>query len=599
VPPQVLARPSYVKARGVLDGVDLFDAPFFDIPPREAEMLDPQHRLFLESAFHALESAGYDPARFPGAIGVYAGVSANMYVLRNVLASAGALQAGGENQAMLGGDKDFLATRLSYKLNLRGPSFTVQTACSTSLVATHLACRALLGRECDMALAGGVSATVPQVTGYHYQEGGISSPDGHCRAFDAQARGTVGGSGVGVVVLKRLSDALAAGDTIHAVIRGTAINNDGSRKVGYTAPGVDGQAGVIAAAQALAGVSPDEIGYVEAHGTGTPLGDPIEIAALTRAFRAGTERAGFCAIGSVKTNLGHLDAAAGIAGLIKTTLVLERGEIPPSLHFQEPNPRIDFASSPFFVNAGLRPWTSEGGPRFAGVSSFGIGGTNAHAVLESAPAAVASGDSRPFQLLVLSARSGDALEAATGNLAAHLRRHPAVPLADAAYTLQVGRRLLGHRRVLVARDAADAAAALFSRDPERLLTRPWDGSRRPVVFLFPGQGAQYAGMGRELYEREPAYRAALDACAGILAPHLNGVDLLQTLHPEPDDAGADLRLQETELAQPALFAVEYALARLWMEWGVHPEAMLAHSLGEYVAACLAGVFSLEDALALV
>ncbi len=341
VPAPVLARPSYVKARGMLDGVDLFDAPFFDIPPREAEMMDPQHRLFLESAFHALESAGYDPARFPGAIGVYAGVSANMYVLRNVLASAGALQAGGENQAMLGGDKDFLATRLSYKLNLRGPSFTVQTACSTSLVATHLACRALLGRECDMALAGGVSATVPQVTGYHYQEGGISSPDGHCRAFDAQAQGTVGGSGVGVVVLKRLSDALAAGDTIHAVIRGTAINNDGSRKVGYTAPGVDGQAGVIAAAQALAGVSPDEIGYVEAHGTGTPLGDPIEIAALTRAFRAGTERTGFCAIGSVKTNLGHLDAAAGIAGLIKTTLVLKRGEIPPSLHFQEPNPRID------------------------------------------------------------------------------------------------------------------------------------------------------------------------------------------------------------------------------------------------------------------
>ena len=599
VPPQLLTRPNYVKARGVLDGIDLFDAPFFDIPPREAEMMDPQHRLFLETAFHALENAGYDPARYPGAIGVYAGVSANMYVLRNVLASAGALQAGGENQAMLGGDKDFLATRLSYKLNLRGPSFTVQTACSTSLVATHLACRALLGRECDMALAGGVSATVPQVTGYNYQEGGISSPDGHCRAFDAQAQGTVGGSGVGAVVLKRLSDALAAGDTIHAVIRGTAINNDGSQKVGYTAPGVDGQAGVIAAAQALAGVSPDEIGYVEAHGTGTPLGDPIEIAALTRAFRAGTERTGFCAIGSVKTNLGHLDAAAGITGLIKTTLVLERGEIPPSLHFREPNPRIDFASSPFFVNAGLRPWGGDGAARYAGVSSFGIGGTNAHAVLESAPVPVPSGDSRPFQLLVLSARTNDALEAATDNLAAHLRQHPEVPLADAAFTLQTGRRLLAQRRVLVARDAADAAAALAARDPERLLTRPCDGGRRPVVFLFPGQGAQYPGMGRELYEREPAYRAALDACAGILAPHLNGVDLLQTLHPEPDDAGADLRLQETGLAQPALFAVEYALARLWMEWGVHPEAMLGHSLGEYVAACLAGVFSLEDALALV
>jgi len=605
VPPTALNDPDYVKAHGVLDGIDLFDAPFFDMPPREAEMTDPQHRLFLECAFHALESAGYDPAQYPGAIGVYAGVSANLYLLRNVLATPGALQAGGgANQAMLGGDKDFLATRLSYKLNLRGPSFTVQTACSTSLVATHLACRALLGRECDMALAGGVSAMVPQVAGYYYQEGGIVSPDGHCRAFDAQAQGTVGGSGVGVVVLKRLSDALAAGDTVHAVIKGTAINNDGARKVGYTAPGVDGQAGVIAAAQTVAGVSPDEIGYVEAHGTGTPLGDPIEIAALSRVFRAGTagrDRRGFCAIGSIKTNLGHLDAAAGIAGLIKTALVLERGEIPPSLHFRAPNPRIDFASSPFFVNAELRPWPANGEPRRAAVSSFGIGGTNAHAVLEAAPAPVPSGESRPFQLLVLSARSAEALETATGNLAAHLRDHPEVPLADAAFTLQVGRRALAHRRLLVARDAADAAAALAARDPERLLTRAAESGRRPVVFLFPGQGAQHAGMGRELYQREPAYRSALGACAERLAPHLDGLDLRRVLYPEPGAgaADADRRLQQTGLAQPALFAVEYALACLWMEWGVRPEAMLGHSLGEYVAACLAGVLSLEDALTVV
>ncbi|HEX4964285.1 MAG TPA: amino acid adenylation domain-containing protein, partial [Thermoanaerobaculia bacterium] len=599
VPPEALADPAYVKAHGALDGIDLFDASFFDFTPREAEMTDPQHRLFLEQAYHALENAGYDPARYPGAIGVYAGVSANLYVLRNVLATPGALRDGGANQAMLGGEKDFLATRLSYKLNLRGPSFTVQTACSTSLVATHLACRALLGRECDMALAGGVSAAVPQVAGYFYQEGGINSPDGHCRAFDAAAQGTVGGSGVGVVVLKRLSDALAAGDTIHAVIRGTAINNDGSQKVGYTAPGVDGQAAVIAAAQALAGVSPDEIGYVEAHGTGTPLGDPIEIAALTRVFRAGTGRRGFCALGSVKTNLGHLDAAAGIAGLIKTSLVLKREEIPPSLHFREPNPRIDFASSPFFVNAELRPWPAGGEPRRAAVSSFGIGGTNAHAVLEEAPAPATSGESRPLQLLVLSARSGEALEKATANLAAYLAEHPGAPLADAAFTLQVGRRALAHRRVLVARDAADAAAALAGRDPERLLTRTAEGGRRPVVFLFPGQGAQYAGMGRELYEREPDYRAALDACAEILASRLGGLDLRRALHPEPGDAEAGRRLQETGLAQPALFAVEYALARLWMRWGVEPAALLGHSLGEYVAACLAGVFALEDALRLV
>ncbi len=520
VDPRLLDKPHYVKARGMLDGVELFDAPFFDIAPREAEMIDPQHRLFLECAWHALEDAGYDPGRFSGAVGVFAGVSANYYLLRNVLSNPEALRSGGAAQAMLGGDKDFLATRVSYKLNLRGPSFTVQTACSTSLVAIHLACRALLGGECDMALAGGVSATVPQVTGYFYQEGGINSPDGHCRAFDAQAQGTVGGSGVGVVALKRLSDALAAGDHIHAVIRGTAINNDGAVKVGYTAPSVEGQAAVIAAAQAAGGdLRRTTIGYVEAHGTGTPLGDPIEIAALTRVFRAGTDRRGFCAIGSVKTNIGHLDAAAGVAGLIKTVLALEHGEIPPSLHFQEPNPRIDFAASPFFVNAALREWKRGEAPRRAGVSSFGIGGTNAHVVLEEAPAPVPSGSARPWQILALSARSQAALEKVTDNLARHLREHPEISLADAAYTLQVGRKALSHRRVVVARDASGAADALETRDPERALTRA-AGSRRPVAFLFPGQGSQHANMGRGLYETEPAFRSALDTCAAILAPHL-------------------------------------------------------------------------------
>ncbi|HXO41376.1 MAG TPA: amino acid adenylation domain-containing protein, partial [Thermoanaerobaculia bacterium] len=470
IPAEMLARPDYVRARGALDEYDRFDAGFFDVAPSEAEALDPQHRLFLETAWAALESAGCDPARCGGPVGVFAGVSANTYLLSHLLDDPGALAAADASQAMLGGDKDFLATRVSYKLNLHGPSLTVQTACSTSLVAVHLACRSLLGRECDLALAGGVSLTVPQVAGYLYREGGIASPDGHCRAFDAGARGTVSGSGVGVVVLRRLADALAAGDPIRAVVLGTAINNDGAGKVGYTAPAVDGQAEVIAAAQRVAGVAPDDLTYVEAHGTGTPLGDPIEIAALRKAFLAGGargadgtrgERRGFCAIGSVKTNIGHLDAASGVAGLIKTVLALEHREIPPSLHFTVPNPQIDFAASPFYVNAQLAAWPSTGAPRRAGVSSFGIGGTNAHAVLEQAPAAgVPSGPSRPHLLLLLSARSADALETMTDRLAGHLEAHPEISLADVAHTLQLGRRAMPHRRMLVVpATAGDDSAA--------------------------------------------------------------------------------------------------------------------------------------------
>ena len=590
----------YVRAEAVLEDVELFDASFFGFTPREAKTLDPQHRVFLEESWTALENAGYDSETYRGRIGVFAGESLNTYFLHNLYPNQKLLESLGASQVMIANDRDYLATQVSFRMNLTGPSLSIQTACSTSLVAVHLACQSLLNRECDMALAGGVSISVPQGLGGHYQEGGIISPDGHCRAFDAKARGTVKGSGAGVVVLKRLADAINDGDTIHAVIKASAINNDGAMKVGYTAPGVEGQASVIEEALALAAIEPETIGYVEAHGTGTALGDPVEIAALTQAFRTGTDANGFCAIGSVKTNIGHLDAAAGVAGLIKTILALKHGQIPPSLHFEEPNPNIDFANSPFFVNTELRTWREERMPRRAGVSSFGIGGTNAHVVLEEAPAASASAaPSGSPQLLVLSARTQDAAAQASINVAAYLDQHPELDLADVAYTLSAGRRAFEHRVALVCRDRADAIATLRTRDRSRVSFGASQYQKRPVAFMFPGQGAQYVGMGRGLYEREPVFRAELDHCADLLRERL-GIDLREIIYADdlpPSEAAA--RLADTRFAQPALFAVEYALAKLWMAWGVVPRAMIGHSIGEYVAACLAGVFSLEDALRLV
>jgi len=596
---ELLADTSYVRAAGVVEDADRFDAAFFGFNPGEATLTDPQHRVFLECAWEALEDAGYDSERHPGRIGVYAGVGVNTY-LHHAGYDAVSSSAG-RYQAFIGNDKDFVPTRVSYKLNLRGPSIDVQTACSSSLVALHLACQALAAGECDMALVGGVSIRTPQKEGYLWEEGGIPSPDGHCRAFDARAQGTVFGNGAGVVVIKRLDLARADGDRVRAVVKGSAINNDGAAKVGYTAPGLDGQAQVIAAALAAAGVAPETVSYIEAHGTGTALGDPIEVAALTEVF-AGTARHGRCALGSVKTNLGHLDTAAGITGLIKTVLALEHAEIPPTLHFETPNPQIDFARGPFHVNAALVPWPADGGPRRAGVSSFGIGGTNVHVVLEEAPPAEPAAAARPCQLLALSARTPAALEEATARLAAHLRDHPGLPLADVAYTLQVGRRAFPHRRVLVCRETAEAVAALSPVDPERVATAAApvaSMTARPVVFLFSGQGAQHAGMARGLYESEPVFRREVDLCAAALREPL-GRDLRELLFPAPGgEEEAGRALERTELAQPALFTVEYALARLLMEWGVRPDALLGHSVGEYVAACLAGVFALGDALALV
>ncbi|HXO19983.1 MAG TPA: type I polyketide synthase, partial [Thermoanaerobaculia bacterium] len=598
---ELLADPAYVGARSVLDGAELFDAAFFGLSPREAEVIDPQHRLLLECAWEALERAGYDPRRFPGPIGVFAGAGINTYLLSNLQHNSEVMGSAGTFQTMLGSSGDFLATRISYKLGLRGPSLTVQTACSTSLVAVHLAVQSLLNSECDMALAGGVRLLVPRKGGYLHQAGGILSRDGHCRAFDAAATGTIDGEGSGLVVLKRLSDALADGDHIHAVILGSAINNDGSSKMGYTVPSVEGQSEVIAMAQALAGVEAGTIGFVEAHGTGTPLGDPIEVAALTQVFARSGYSAQSCALGSLKSNLGHLDAAAGVASLIKAALAVEHGVIPPSLHFERPNPQIDFASGPFYVPVAAIPWVGEG-PRRAGVSSFGIGGTNAHLVLEEAPAAAPGSASRPLQLLVLSARTRAALEETTRNLAEYLRRHPKLDLADLAdvgYTLQVGRVAFDARRFVVVESTLDAAEVLSALDPKRVLARAREAGERPVFFLFPGQGSQHPGMGADLYRTEPAFREEVDRCAEILLPRL-GLDLRQVLYPEEGDPEAAAKdLKQTALAQPALFVVEYALARLWMEWGIQPEAMLGHSVGEYVAACLSGVFSLADALSLV
>jgi len=599
ISPARLGEPNYVKARGVLAGIELFDAAFFDLTPREAEIIDPQQRLFLECAWEALEDANCDPETYPGAIGLFAGVSADTYFLFNLYANSELQESVGHFQLLLGNHKDSLTTRVSYKLNLTGPSIVVQTACSTSLVAVHLACQSLLSGDCDMALAGGVSIAVPQICGHVYEEGGIISPDGHCRAFDARAQGTISGNGVGIVALKKLDDALVDGDCIHAVIKGSALNNDGLLKAGYTAPSENAQAKVIAIAQGVAEVEPETITYVEAHGTGTELGDPIEMAALTRAFRARTEKKGFCGVGSLKSNIGHLDAAAGVAGLIKTVLALKHKMIPPSLHFNRPNPKVDFAESPFYVVSKLTEWKTGAAPRRAGVSSFGIGGTNAHVIVEEAPAVETSKQTRPAQLLLLSAKRPTALEAMTANLAAHLEQRPELNLADVAYCLKVGRKAFAHRRALVCRDVDDAVAGLSGRSPQKVLTGVQEGASRGVAFMFTGQGAQYVNMGAGLYRREPSFRKHVDHCSDLLVPHL-GLDLRAALYPDEKRAreGAD-RLRQTFIAQPALFVIEYALAQLWMEWGIRPAAMIGHSIGEYVAACLARVFTLEDGLQLV
>ncbi|HEU4325736.1 MAG TPA: SDR family NAD(P)-dependent oxidoreductase [Roseiflexaceae bacterium] len=615
--PELLRQPNYVKAGTVIEGVEAFDAAFFGYSPREAEVMDPQHRLFLECAWEALEQAAYDPERYAGLIGVFAGSGFPSYMTNNLASNPGLMESVGALQIAVGNERDSLASTVSYKLNLRGPGVSVQTFCSTSLVAVHLAYQSLITYECDMALAGGVAISIPQVSGYVYQEGGIVSPDGSCRTFDAEAKGSVMGNGLGVVALKRLQEAIDDGDPIYAVIRGSATNNDGVRKVGYTAPGLGGQASVIMSAMLSADVAPDSIGYIEAHGTATPLGDSVELAALLQAFATSGHGRRSCALGSVKPNIGHLDRASGVTGLIKTALMLAHKQIPPQLNFARTGPDIDLDSSPFVVSTELRDWPAGPEPRRAGVNSFGLGGTNAHVVLEEAPARPPSDPGRPYQLLVLSAKTEAALEAMTDNLAAHCRANPDQNPSDLAYTLQVGRAAFNYRRTLVCRDLADAAEALERREPRRVQTMHQVYRNRPVALMFPGVGDHSVGMARDLYGHEPAFRATVDRCCALLLPLL-GQDLRALLYPaEPPAApaapAADLRamlgrgepagpagpLHQTLIAQPAVFVIEYALARLLLDWGLKPQALIGYSLGEYVAACISGVLSLEDALRLV
>ncbi|MGC4029157.1 MAG: beta-ketoacyl synthase N-terminal-like domain-containing protein [Steroidobacteraceae bacterium] len=599
VSPASLADRNYIRAGMPLQDMDQFDPEFFGFSPKEAAILDPQHRQFYEVAWEALERAGHPPSKFGGSIGLFAGSGMAAYFAHNILSNRELLDSVGMFLLRhTGNDKDFLATRVSYSFDLKGPSVNVQTACSTSLVATHLAVQSLLARECDMALAGGVTIELPHAVGYYYKEGEILSPDGHCRSFDHRSKGTIFGSGTGVVVLRRLADAIADGDHIHAVIKGSAVNNDGSSKVGYLAPSVDGQAAAVSEAIAISGVEAESIGYVECHGTATPVGDPIEIAALTQAFRETTDRREFCFVGSVKTNIGHLDTAAGVASLIKAALSLENGRIPPSLNYEAPNPAIDFAASPFKVADRAIDWHASG-PRRAAVNSLGVGGTNAFVVLQQPPEETPASQSAGAQPIVISARNRRALDDAARRLAAWLRENPQVPLADIAWTLWEGRHGFEQRRVLAAASHAEAAELLESGDARRVFNHAKELERPSVVFMYPGGGAQYFQMGRGLYDSEPIFREHMDRGFELLRSR-HQVDLAPVfLAAEPLRERTESELAKPSVQLPLIFLIEYALTRLWEHYGIKPAALVGHSMGENTAACIAGVISFEDALGLV
>jgi len=593
----------YVKSSAVLEQMEYFDPEFFGLSQKEGGIMDPQHRHLLEVAWETLEDSGHLPESFEGPIGVWAGCGMGAYFTYNILSNRELVDSTGLFLLRhTGNDKDFLSTRISYTLNLRGPSIGVQTACSTSLVAVHYACQSLLSGECDMALAGGVTIELPHARGYMFEHGEILSPDGHCRAFDHKSAGTVFGSGAGMVALRRLEDAVADGDRIYGVIAGTAVNNDGSGKVGYLAPSVDGQSAAVAEALGVAGVPADQIGYVECHGTGTAVGDPIEIAALTSAFRETTQKRGYCAIGSVKTNIGHLDTAAGVASLIKATLCVYHGKIPPSLNFEKPNPLIDFAATPFFVNTKLRDFPEvKGQPRRASVNSLGVGGTNAHAIVQAPPKAAANKTAKaapPAQLLVLSGRSRSVLDESAQRLLAHLRENPALELSDVATTLQQHRKPFNERRVFAVHDIKHAIEMLERNDPRKIFTHTALESTS-VVFMFPGGGAQYPDMGRHLYAQEPVFREHMDRGLNLLKTRVD-YDPRELLFPKPEDREkARTALEKPSLQLPLIYMIEYALAQLWISWGVKPAALIGHSVGENSAAAVAGVFTFENGLDLV
>lgn len=600
VPQSVLDNPLYQKIGRPLDNMEMFDASLFGFSPKDASIMDPQHRHFLEVSWEALEHAGYDPGQYSGSIGVFGGSGHNAYMPYNLFTNPDLMKSLGLFLARhTSNDKDFLTTRVSYCLDLQGPSINVQTACSTSLVAIHLASQSLLSGECDMALAGGVTIEMPHRVGYMFEEGGIQSPDGHCRAFDEKSNGTVFGSGAVQIVLKRMEDAVNDGDTVHAVIKGSAVNNDGSSKVGYLAPSIDGQAAAITEALVVSEIDADSITYVETHGTGTPVGDPIEVTALNQAYRTQTQDSNYCAIGSVKTNIGHLDTAAGGAGVVKIVQSMKNKQLPASLHFNKPNPVLDLEDSPFYINGSLQDWNVDGGKRRAAINSLGVGGTNAHVILEEAPEFPETETYHGYHLFCLSARTTPALDNVTKNLEDFFTQHPETNISDAAYTLKVGRQAQLSRRIVVANSVEDLKHALSGEDASRLVSQKSNENKQSIYFMYTGQGSQYVNMTKGLYDSESVFKNAVDECAALLSQHMS-LSITDILYPQDSEIeSAVSKLSETQITQPALFVVEYAMTKLLQSWGVKPDAMIGHSIGEYVAACISGLFTLSDALKLV